>query len=112
MKRLVLVIAVMVSNLGMTQTFDSPLNRPTASMQWYKGKDHAKCINGSKKELDQLFSSMDIELVLGEPTFVNGSTKTYKTRKDGFEYRIMYAVFSDTEGSIVVNRQALLYYEN
>lgn len=112
MKRLVLVIAVMVSNLGMTQTFDSPLNRPTASMQWYKGKDHAKCINGSKKELDQLFSSMDIELVLGEPTFVNGSTKTYKTRKDGFEYRIMYAVFSDTEGSIVVNRQAVLYYEN
>ena len=112
MKRLVLVIAVMVSGLGMTQTFENPLNKPTASMQWYKGKDNAKCINGSKKELEKLFSSIDVVLNLGEPTFVNGNTKTYKTRKDGFEYRIMYAMFSDTEGSIVVNRQAVLYYEN
>lgn len=112
MRTLFIAVFIMVSSMGMTQTFDNPVNRPTASMQWYKGNDNAKCINGSKVEIEKLFQSMDVVLNLGEPVFVHGNTKTYKVRKDGFEYRIMYAAFSDTEHSIVVNRESVLYYEN
>lgn len=112
MRKLILIIALLVSTSGLTQTFENPVNRPTASMQWYKGNDSAKCINGSKTEIQKLFTSMDAVLDLGEPVLVHGNTKTYKVRKDGFEYRIMYAAFSDTEHSIVVNREAVLYYEN
>ena len=112
MRKLILVIAVMVSTSGLTQTFENPVNRPTASMQWYKGNDNAKCINGSKDQIEKLFQSMSTVLGLGDPVMVHGKTKTYKAIKDGFEYRIMYATFSDTEHSIVVNREAVLYYEN
>lgn len=86
MRKLILMIALMVSTSGLTQTFESPLKKRNSEMEWYEIKrgDYAVAIYGKEEQFNPYKAELEtfFNISFDDPYMTEDGVSAYRSNAD------------------------------